>query len=104
MAAIQLDHLTKRFGSVVAVDNLSLTVESGNVVGFLGFNGAGKTTTLRMLLGLVTPTSTSRPTTSIPKVSTGCVVCSRTSPPMGGRCWSPATSWPSPRRSTASSS
>jgi ABC-2 type transport system ATP-binding protein len=49
--------LSKNFGTVRAVDNLSLTVEPGSVTGFLGPNGAGKTTTLRMLLGLVTPTS-----------------------------------------------
>jgi ABC-2 type transport system ATP-binding protein len=47
--------LTKRFGSLVAVDNLSFDVPSGTVVGFLGPNGAGKTTTLRILLGLVAP-------------------------------------------------
>ncbi len=49
--------LTKRFGSFTAVDNLSFTVEPGRITGFLGPNGAGKTTTLRMLLGLVKPTS-----------------------------------------------
>jgi ABC-2 type transport system ATP-binding protein len=49
--------LSKVFGTVRAVDNLSFTVEPGSVTGFLGPNGAGKTTTLRMLLGLVTPTS-----------------------------------------------
>src|SRR6185369_327869 len=49
--------LSKTFGAVHAVDNLSFTVEPGSVTGFLGPNGAGKTTTLRMLLGLVTPTS-----------------------------------------------
>ena len=56
MATIELDQLTKRFGNVLAVDDVSFTVEQGSIVGFLGPNGAGKTTTLRMLLGLVTPT------------------------------------------------
>ncbi len=55
--AIEVSGLTKRFGSVVAVDDLSFTADEGRVVGFLGPNGAGKTTTLRMLLGLVNPTS-----------------------------------------------
>jgi ABC-2 type transport system ATP-binding protein len=49
--------LTKRFGSVLAVDDLSFSLQAGTVTGFLGPNGAGKTTTLRMLLGLATPTS-----------------------------------------------
>jgi ABC-2 type transport system ATP-binding protein len=49
--------LSKTFGQVRAVDNLSFTVEPGSVTGFLGPNGAGKTTTLRMLLGLVTPSA-----------------------------------------------
>jgi ABC-2 type transport system ATP-binding protein len=57
MASIEIAGLTKRFGTVTAVDGLSFTVEPGHVVGFLGPNGAGKTTTLRMLLGLVTPTA-----------------------------------------------
>ena len=57
MAVIGIEGLTKRFGDVVAVDDLSFEVEQGTVVGFLGPNGAGKTTTLRMLLGLVQPTS-----------------------------------------------
>ena len=57
MALIEVAHLTKRFGPVVAVDDLSFSVDGGKVVGFLGPNGAGKTTTLRMLLGLVEPSS-----------------------------------------------
>ena len=56
MAAIELHNLVKHFGDLVAVDDLSFEVDSGQVVGFLGPNGAGKTTTLRMLLGLATPT------------------------------------------------
>jgi ABC-2 type transport system ATP-binding protein len=54
---IEVRNLTKRFGSFTAVDDLSFTVEPGRITGFLGPNGAGKTTTLRMLLGLITPTS-----------------------------------------------
>jgi ABC-2 type transport system ATP-binding protein len=57
MARIILDHLTKRFGALAAVDDLTLTVREGAVTGFLGANGAGKSTTLRMLLGLTRPTS-----------------------------------------------
>jgi ABC-2 type transport system ATP-binding protein len=49
--------LTKRYGSITAVSGLDLTVRRGEVYGFLGPNGAGKTTTLRMLLGLIRPTS-----------------------------------------------
>ncbi len=52
-ARIEIRGLTKRFGTFVAVDDLSFDVEPGRVTGFLGPNGAGKTTTLRMLLGLV---------------------------------------------------
>jgi ABC-2 type transport system ATP-binding protein len=55
--AIEVNRLTKRFGSVTAVDDLSFTVRPGTVTGFLGPNGAGKTTTLRVLLGLEAPTS-----------------------------------------------
>jgi ABC-2 type transport system ATP-binding protein len=55
--AIEVSSLTKRFGDVLAVDDLSFTVDEGRIVGFLGPNGAGKTTTLRMLLGLVYPTA-----------------------------------------------
>jgi ABC-2 type transport system ATP-binding protein len=55
MEIIKAQGLTKKFGSVRAVDDLSFIVERGSVTGFLGPNGAGKTTTLRMLLGLVTP-------------------------------------------------
>jgi ABC-2 type transport system ATP-binding protein len=56
MAAIEMQGLTKHFGEVVAVEELSFSVPRGTVTGFLGPNGAGKTTTLRMLLGLVEPT------------------------------------------------
>ena len=55
--ALQTEELTKRFGARTAVDRLSLRVERGDIYGFLGPNGAGKSTTLRMLLGLVRPTS-----------------------------------------------
>jgi ABC-2 type transport system ATP-binding protein len=54
---IDVAGLTKRFGSVLAVDDVSFRVEPGRVTGFLGPNGAGKTTTLRCLLGLVAPTA-----------------------------------------------
>ena len=54
---IEVRDLTKKFGDFTAVDHLSFTVEPGRITGFLGPNGAGKTTTLRMLLGLVRPTS-----------------------------------------------
>ena len=55
--ALQTEDLTKRFGSRTAVDRLTIHVERGDIYGFLGPNGAGKSTTLRMLLGLVRPTS-----------------------------------------------
>jgi len=55
--AVTVSHLTKRFGDVVAVDDVSFTVRHGETVALLGGNGAGKTTTLSMLLGLLLPTS-----------------------------------------------
>lgn len=54
---IRTEHLSKRFGKLLAVDDLSLEVERGEVFGFLGPNGAGKTTTMRMLAALIAPTS-----------------------------------------------
>jgi ABC-2 type transport system ATP-binding protein len=54
-AAIQFEGLSKRFGSVQAVSDLTFSVQAGRVTGFLGPNGAGKSTTLRMLLGLILP-------------------------------------------------
>jgi ABC-2 type transport system ATP-binding protein len=54
--AIEVDGITKRFGAVTAVRDLSFTVPRGSVTGFLGPNGAGKTTTLRIVLGLARPT------------------------------------------------
>ncbi len=55
--AVEIDDLVKRFGSFVAVDHVSLKVPKGEIFGFLGPNGAGKSTTIRMLCGLLTPTS-----------------------------------------------
>ena len=55
--AIEVEHLRKVFGEIVAVDDLTFTVPQGAVVGLLGGNGAGKTTTLSMLLSLLLPTS-----------------------------------------------
>ncbi len=57
MAAIEINGISKRFGSVQAVSDLSFEVDAGRVTGFLGPNGAGKSTTLRILLGLVHPDS-----------------------------------------------
>ncbi|HUJ56737.1 MAG TPA: ATP-binding cassette domain-containing protein [Gaiellaceae bacterium] len=54
-AAVRAESLSKRFGSVLAVDDLSFALAPGTITGFLGPNGAGKTTTLRMLLGLTAP-------------------------------------------------
>jgi ABC-2 type transport system ATP-binding protein len=55
--AIETDDLVKRYGNVTAVDRLSLRVVQGEIYAFLGLNGAGKTTTIRLLLGMVRPTS-----------------------------------------------
>ena len=55
--SLVIENLVKRFGDFVAVDRLSLEVRKGEVFGFLGPNGAGKSTTIRMLCGLLTPTS-----------------------------------------------
>jgi ABC-2 type transport system ATP-binding protein len=54
---IETRNLTKKFGRFTAVDAISLNVKKGEIYGFLGLNGAGKTTTIRMLLGMVRPTS-----------------------------------------------
>jgi ABC-2 type transport system ATP-binding protein len=55
--AVSVDALTKRYGELAAVDDLTFSLARGTVTGFLGPNGAGKTTTLRLLLGLAEPTS-----------------------------------------------
>ncbi len=56
-AAIQTDGLTRKFGDFTAVDQISFEVEKGEIFGFLGANGAGKTTAMKMLTGLLAPTS-----------------------------------------------
>src|SRR4051812_24313668 len=55
MELIELHHLSKSYGGVTAVQDLSLTLNPGRVTGLIGANGAGKSTTLRMLLGLTAP-------------------------------------------------
>ena len=55
--AIKTVNLSKKYGKTLVVDELNLSIKSGEIVGFLGLNGAGKTTTMRMLLGLIKPTS-----------------------------------------------
>jgi ABC-type multidrug transport system ATPase subunit len=75
MNAIEAGHLFKRFGTVTAVNDVSLTVREGETFGFLGPNGAGKTTTIRLLTGVLTPdsgtvhitVSTSTDTRSMPR-------------------------------------
>jgi ABC-2 type transport system ATP-binding protein len=74
--ALVLDSLTKRFGSVVALDGISFSVEEGQVFGFLGANGAGKTTTMRIILGILkadagTVTWNGRSVTELPRRTWG---------------------------------
>jgi ABC-2 type transport system ATP-binding protein len=57
MQAIQVEGLTKRYGDVLAVDNITFAADTGGTIGLLGGNGAGKTTTIAMLLGLLVPTA-----------------------------------------------
>ena len=57
MASITIDRVTKRYGAVCAVDDLSFDLQAGSITGFVGANGAGKSTTLRILLGVTRPTS-----------------------------------------------
>ncbi|MFO7526434.1 MAG: ABC transporter ATP-binding protein [Ignavibacteriaceae bacterium] len=57
MESIEVQNLTKKFGSFTAVDSISFSVKQGEIFGFLGANGAGKSTTIRMLIGILEPTS-----------------------------------------------
>lgn len=54
---LKLEQVTKKFGNLIAVDNLSISIPKKEIFGFLGANGAGKTTTFRLILGLLTPNS-----------------------------------------------
>ena len=54
---VEIENLTKTFGDFRAVDDVSFSIERGEIIGMLGPNGAGKTTTIHMILGLITPTS-----------------------------------------------
>ena len=55
MNTVEIKNLTKKFGSTVAIDNLSLTIEKGKITGLIGADGAGKTTLLRTIIGLLLP-------------------------------------------------
>jgi len=55
--AVELNGVTKRYGPLTAVDNLSLKIPAGSIFGFLGPNGSGKTTAIRMICGVLSPTS-----------------------------------------------
>lgn len=65
MLPIEIHSLTKRFGELTAVEDLSITIKSGELFGFIGLNGAGKTTTLQMLSGQLPPTSGTAKVSSI---------------------------------------
>ena len=54
---IEISHLSKRYGPLIAVDDVSFTVQAGEVLGFLGPNGAGKSTTMKMITGFLAPTT-----------------------------------------------
>ena len=55
--AVELNNVTKRYNEIVAVNNINLTIDTGEIFALLGPNGSGKSTTLKMLLGLVQPTA-----------------------------------------------
>ena len=81
-AVVKAESLTKRFGEVSAVTDLSFALEAGTITGFLGPNGAGKTTTLRMILGLAAPSSGralvfDHPYAELPHAALRSVPCSR---------------------------
>jgi ABC-2 type transport system ATP-binding protein len=66
--ALVIDHISKRFGEFLAIDDVSFTVEQGRMFGFLGTNGAGKTTTMRMILDILRPDSGTIAWNGIPNV------------------------------------
>lgn len=75
MARIEIENLTKNFGNLTALDNVSISLEKGQIVGLLGPNGSGKTTLIKILNGLLTPTSGSAKINGIaPGVTTKKVV------------------------------
>ncbi|MFN8511737.1 MAG: ATP-binding cassette domain-containing protein [Thermomicrobiales bacterium] len=83
--AIAAEGLSKRYGKTVAVDGLSLRVARGEIYAFLGLNGAGKTTTIRMLLGMIRPSSGRVSIFGVPVVAGTRQVWGRV-----GSWWSPA--------------
>jgi ABC-2 type transport system ATP-binding protein len=78
MPVIQISSLSRRFGETNAVDNLSLDVQAGEIFGFLGHNGAGKTTTVRLLNGVIEPTSGSARVLGLDPQADGPAVRART--------------------------
>jgi ABC-2 type transport system ATP-binding protein len=57
MSLVEVRELTKKFGNFTALDHVELTMDAGEICGFIGPNGAGKSTTIRVLLGMLKPTS-----------------------------------------------
>ncbi len=97
-AAVQVDGLSRRFGAVLAVDDLSFTVETGSLLTLLGPNGAGKTTTVEICEGFQRPDEGSVRVLGLDPISgpghvsgPGWASCSRpgvpTAPPAPRRCW-----------------
>jgi ABC-2 type transport system ATP-binding protein len=76
---IEAHGLVKRYGSTMAVNDLSFSIRPGMVTGFLGPNGAGKTTTMRMILGLDAPTQGRVPVADLPSELSECLLPTRES-------------------------
>ena len=80
MSAIEIRDVTKQFGTVVAVNDLTLDVPDGSIYGFIGPNGSGKTTTIRMIMNILVPDSGRHPGPRAIRASRRCATRSGTCP------------------------